>query len=158
MASEAERERIAIELKVWLRSQSRYKTIRELEGPTGIPYSSLRDYFSGDAAPVGERLQRLAALTRVPGLLALLPLAPPSGGGAKKQSRDQVARKILETTHRLMDELEFFKKGTAADRAVLRRVLSVRDVGYMTTLLKAIYDEDQFQTWLYFTEYKPEFR
>jgi hypothetical protein len=58
----------------------------------------------------------------------------------------------------LMAALEPFKKGTAEDRALLRRTVAARDVGYLTSLLKAMYDEDQFQTWVYFTHYTPDQR
>ncbi len=158
MASKAERERIGIDLKRWMRSQGRYKTIRELEKPTGIPYSSLKDYFSGAAAPAGERLERLAALTGVSSLLRLVPGQPREAVKPAAGSSDQMARAVLMTLHRLLDELNFFKRGGSVDRAVLRRVVPARDVGYVTTLLKAMYDEDQFQTWLYFAEYNPESR
>jgi hypothetical protein len=54
---------------------------------------------------------------------------------------------------KLADELEFFKKSTAA-RKTFRRIVPGEDVGYITTLLRALYDEDQFQRWLLFSEYK----
>jgi hypothetical protein len=71
MPTKPERERIAIELKKWLRSQDKYRTISELEHPTGIPYSSLKDYFQGRALPSGARLEKLAALTNIPNLASL---------------------------------------------------------------------------------------
>ena len=42
MASKAARERIAIELKKWLRSQVQYKTVKDLQMPTGISYESFK--------------------------------------------------------------------------------------------------------------------
>jgi hypothetical protein len=54
---------------------------------------------------------------------------------------------------KLADELEFFKKSPAA-RKTFRRIVPGEDVGYITTLLRALYDEDQFQRWLLFSEYK----
>ena len=158
MTNKIDRERMAIELKQWLRSQGRYRTIRELEGPAGIPYSSLKDYFSGAAIPKGDRLERLTALTGVPSLLSVRPDAPSGSTAAGGLTGEQTAREVLMTLHRLVNELHYFKRGTAADRATLRRVVPARDVGYATTLLKAMYDEDQFQTWVYFADYSPEAR
>lgn len=158
MKSKIDRERMAIELKKWLRSQNRYTTIRELETPTGIPYSSLKDYFAGAAVPRGERLQRLAAVTGIPALGALEPGSSSSLGTGDRPPVEEVARGVLMTLRRLVDELHFFRSGSPADRARLRRIVPARDVGYATTLLKAMYDEDQFQTWVYFADYKPEGR
>lgn len=157
MTSKIDRERMAIQLKQWLRSQGRYRTVRELEGPTGIPYSSLKDYFSGRAVPTGERRERLAALTGAPTLL-VKPLGGSGSPAVKSVSGEQAARDLLMTLHRLLNELHYFKRGTPADRATFRRLVPARDVGYVTTLLKAMYDEDQFQTWVYFADYTPEAR
>ncbi len=158
MPSKAERERIAIELKKWLRSQSHYKTVKELQAPTGIPYESLKDYFQGRSIPSGERLERLAALTALPSLSALAPVRPGQTVRTRPSSRKEMAQSVFTTIHRLLNELNSFKRGTAADRAVLRSIVPARDIGYLTTLLKAMYDEDQFQAWLYFAEYNPESR
>ena len=157
MAPKIDRERIALELKGWLRSQQRFRTIRELEPVTCIPYSSLRDYFCGHAAPVGERLRRLAGLTRVPSLVEQLGsgvTATPSP--TTTDDPTALAARVRDDADRLLADLEPFKRGTPEQRAVLRSTLPPRDVGYLTSLLKALYDEDQFETWLYFVEYKPE--
>jgi hypothetical protein len=157
MVPKIDRERLALELKAWLRSQQRFRTIRELESVTGIPYSSLRDYFCGHAAPVGDRLRRLASLTKVPSLLERLGSGTTAGETvAPSDELVNLAAKVREDADRLLADLEPFKRGTPQDRAVLKSTLPPRDVGYLTSLLKALYDEDQFETWLYFVEYKPE--
>jgi hypothetical protein len=157
MLRRVNRERIALELKTWLRSQQRYRTIRDLESVTGIPYSSLRDYFCGHAAPVGDRLRRLAGLTRIPSLMEQVTSGSGVGQpGVAPDSPENLAAKVREDADRLLADLEPFKRGTANDRAALKSALPARDVGYLTSLLKALYDEDQFETWLYFAEYRPE--
>ncbi len=164
MPPKADRERIAIELKKWLRSQDHYKTIKDLQGPTGIPYESLKDYFQGRSIPSGDRLEKLSDLT---GLSSLIELSPrrvsrtqktSDSPGIGTSSSKEIAQSVFTTVHRLLNELNFFKRGTSADRSILRQVVPARDVGYLTTLFKAMYDEDQFQTWLYFTEYNPDSR
>jgi len=53
-------------------------------------------------------------------------------------------------------ELEFFKKGSKDSREKLRQTLSSPDVGYITALLRALFDEDRFQNWLLMSTYKME--
>lgn len=64
------------------------------------------------------------------------------------------ATKIKKLLIALTDELEFFKQKPESVRKTFREIISGQDVGYITTLLRALYDEDQFQRWLLFSEYK----
>ncbi len=66
-------------------------------------------------------------------------------------TRVQAVEDILYT---LNDELQFFKEGSPHSRKILRQRLSGPDVGYMTTLLKALFDEEKFQNWLAMTTYE----
>ena len=61
---------------------------------------------------------------------------------------------VEDTLYALNDELEFFKEGSPHSRGILRRRLSGPDVGYVTTLLKALFDEETFQNWLAMTTYE----
>ncbi len=61
---------------------------------------------------------------------------------------------VEDTIYALNDELEFFKEGSPHSRGILRRRLNGPDVGYVTTLLKALFDEEKFQDWLAMTTYK----
>ncbi len=156
MSTKVERQRLAVDLKTWLRSQRRFRTVREVAAAAGIPYTSVKDYFNGRSVPQGERRRILGDLTRIPALRGHgeeVPNRTEASGSAAAR-----AEAVLQAVRRLLVDLDPFKAGTAEDRAVLRKTVPARDVGYLTTLLKAMYDEDQFQTWLYFTEYKPERR
>lgn len=73
--------------------------------------------------------------------------APRATGAEAKAS--EVSRLMRE----LSQELEFFKRGSKSDRDVVRRMIPGRDVGYLTSLLRALYDEDQFEAWILFSEY-----
>jgi len=66
-------------------------------------------------------------------------------------TRVQAVEDVLYT---LNDELQFFKEGSPHSRGILRRRLSGPDVGYVTTLLKALFDEEKFQNWLVMTTYE----
>ncbi len=61
---------------------------------------------------------------------------------------------VEDTLYTLNDELQFFKEGSPHYRGILRRRLSGPDVGYVTTLLKALFDEEKFQNWLAMTTYE----
>ncbi|MGH9364402.1 MAG: hypothetical protein ACRD1B_03935, partial [Thermoanaerobaculia bacterium] len=86
----------------------------------------------------------------------LSPARPGQAVQTRVPSSKEMAQAVFTTIHRLLNELNSFKRGTPADRAILRQTVPARDIGYLTTLLKAMYDEDQFQTWLYFADYNPE--
>jgi hypothetical protein len=53
----------------------------------------------------------------------------------------------------LSSELDFFKSCTENERKIFKRIVPGQDVGYITTLLRALYDEDKFQRWLLFSTY-----
>jgi len=80
-----------------------------------------------------------------------------AGGEAKattpaREALDQ-AREVRRQIRQLAVQLEYFKHGTPQDRTALRRIIPGRDMGYLTSLLRALYDEDQFEAWILFSEY-----
>jgi type III secretory pathway component EscV len=63
------------------------------------------------------------------------------------------AKKVANILVMLSTELEFFKRCSQGDREIFKKVVQGPDVGYITTLLRALYDEDKFQRWLLFSTY-----
>jgi len=63
------------------------------------------------------------------------------------------ARTVMRLLLSLSRELEFFKSCTEDERKIFKRIVPGQDVGYITTLLRALYDEDKFQRWLLFSTY-----
>jgi hypothetical protein len=63
------------------------------------------------------------------------------------------AKAVKATLHQLVRELEFFKKGTEADRKKFRELVDPMEIGYITSLLKALFDEEGFQRWILATEF-----
>ncbi|MBI4167294.1 MAG: helix-turn-helix transcriptional regulator [Acidobacteria bacterium] len=61
------------------------------------------------------------------------------------------SRRVAEVLAHLRGELEFFKAGSAEDREAFRRAIPGEQLGYVVSLLKALYDEDTFREWLHFT-------
>lgn len=72
----------------------------------------------------------------------------PSSNNAEARSR--TAMRLLMS---LSSELEFFKSCTENERKIFKKIVPGQDVGYITTLLRALYDEDKFQRWLLFSTY-----
>lgn len=70
------------------------------------------------------------------------------GGDAEER-----AKKTMRLLLNLSTELEFFKKCSEKERALFKKIVPGQDVGYITTLLRALYDEDKFQRWLLFSNY-----
>lgn len=86
-------------------------------------------------------------------------LAKELGRRSVADSREEVdqtpagrSRTITELLARLKGELQFFKAGSPEDREVLRKVMPGEQVGYVVSLLKALYDEEAFREWLHFSQ------
>ena len=63
------------------------------------------------------------------------------------------ARRVEEAIRKLVRELEFFRTGSREDREVFRQNISAQDVGYTISFLKALFDEDAFQNWIFAAQY-----
>ena len=63
------------------------------------------------------------------------------------------AKTVMLLLMSLSSELEFFKTCTENERRIFKKIVPGPDVGYITTLLRALYDEDKFQRWLLFSTY-----
>lgn len=74
---------------------------------------------------------------------------------ARKRITDNTtaAKAVKATLYQLVQELEFFKKGTEADRKKFRDLIDPMEIGYVTSLLKALFDEEGFQRWILATEF-----
>jgi hypothetical protein len=72
----------------------------------------------------------------------------PSSNNAEARSRT-----VMRLLMSLSSELEFFKNCTENERKIFKKIVPGQDVGYITTLLRALYDEDKFQRWLLFSTY-----
>jgi transcriptional regulator with XRE-family HTH domain len=66
---------------------------------------------------------------------------------------EERARNVMKLLMSLSKELEFFKRCPENERGTFKKIVPGQDVGYITTLLRALYDEDKFQRWLLFSTY-----
>lgn len=64
------------------------------------------------------------------------------------------AQNVAQILGDLDRELAFFREVTRRDaRHVLRKVVDAKDVGYLIALLKAMYDDDAFENWVFGAQY-----
>jgi hypothetical protein len=172
--SETEREQEATALRTWFSSQNRFGSWAAMERALKLTKDYLHSIKSGERRAVDPELRsKLFETTR---LEAFRPIV--RGVKSRKPQR-KMQRKISQQSPRdrdgieqlrddpseratrikillikLADELEFFKQKPEPVRRIFRKEIPGEDIGYVTTLLRALYDEDQFQRWLLFSDYK----
>ena len=152
-------------LRQWFQGQTKWKSLIEMAKHLEINKHTMSDYFNGRNYPKGENLKKLTDLTQLPILLQL----QQNNSGNKAQKQDikaqtlskeisplQNANDVYTKLTDLIALLDYFKKGTAKEREVLLQVIPPMQIGYITSLLKALYNEDEFQQWIFFSEYKIE--
>lgn len=123
-------------------------TIPECATKYGISPSTLSKYKRGARRPSSAKnVKAIAAILKDAQTLQSALLRKPDNDHEK-------ATKVKKLLVMLADELEFFKQNAESTRETFRRVVPGEDVGYITTLLRALYNEDQFQRWLLFSKYQ----
>ena len=120
---------------------------RELAEEIGIHYSTVRGWWfftQGKAArkPSAQHVERIAEFL-------------------ESKERPEIYSQRLEARHRankvrlllllLEDELRWFRKSDPVTRDEFRRELDASDIGYISSLLTMLTEEDKFQRWLALT-------
>jgi hypothetical protein len=62
-------------------------------------------------------------------------------------------RAVRATLQELAEQLEYFKKGSEVERKKFRELIDPMEVGYITSLMKALFDEEGFQRWVLASEF-----
>jgi len=137
-------------LAKWFANQKQWATRKQFANSIGIPYSTLKKYFSGTHFPSGRNLQKLYTATN---LDCFKQKSKVNQKSINKEaiSKAEVIKRLLFI---LNEELEYFKNGKAEERDLLRNILSGPDVGYITALLDSIFEEERFKDWLIMNTYK----
>lgn len=68
---------------------------------------------------------------------------------------EQRVRRIVGTFYSLKDQLDTLKGENEQGRELFRKYMSKRDAAYIVALLQALFSEDEFQKWIFFSEYRP---
>ncbi len=72
----------------------------------------------------------------------------------KSRSANDSTECIANMFYTLAEGLLSFQISTPKDRENLRKLISPPDVGFVISFLRAIYDEDKFSDFIYFTKYE----
>ena len=68
-------------------------------------------------------------------------------------TKEMRTEKVKDLLIKLEKELRFFRDGSREDRDCFRK-LSVYDIGYISSLLTMLCEEDKFKRWVVFTTNK----
>ena len=71
------------------------------------------------------------------------------------ENQNSVER-IASSFYILAEELIQFQNSTIEERQALRKHISSKDIGFLISFLKAIYDEDKFSDFIFFAKYELE--
>lgn len=118
---------------------------RELADELGILYNTLRGWFKpGKSRKNPSQLN----LSKIRAFL-------------ESRERPELYRQIEEARHKtekiryllllLEDELRWFRDGNPHAREIFRKELDASDIGYISSLLTMLSEEDKFKRWLALT-------
>lgn len=152
----------ARKLQAWFEKQRKFSSWDALARYLGINSGSLTHIKKGRRLIANMMIRmKLYEVTRIPDFSETPDLI--STRRARIQTSSAQTKSVSEYTapeamHRatqiqkllttLSSELEFFKNGSREAREILRKRVSGREVGYITSLLRALYDEDKFERWM----------
>jgi len=79
----------------------------------------------------------------------------------KKSFQDQIKRtsapeRLAVAFYSLSEEIISFRKSNLNQREKVRQLISSKDVGYIISFLKALFDEDKFSDFIFFSTYEFE--
>jgi hypothetical protein len=77
-----------------------------------------------------------------------------NGENKGEKNIDERIEHVKSLLEALEWELDFFKYGSSNRRELFRKSIFAPDVGYIIALLRALFDEERFQTWLIMSNYK----
>jgi hypothetical protein len=170
---------IALCVRDWLARNPEVGTIKKLSIISGVPYSTLKKIASAWRGPGLATLKRLVEYGGVESLSRFIeePMVSSQETVAKCVSTSQMpkdatvrkdeakqllnmaeveqrVRRIIGTFYSLKEQLEFLKGENEQGREFFRKYLSKRDAAYLVALLQALFSEDEFQRWIFFSEYR----
>ncbi len=159
------------ELEEWWTGHPEMRSYAMIGRRAGVSEVTVRRLFQGTQLPSPDTARMLADFIESPTLRICAETRfhrkgssqakhGRAAGGTPRQratvrsdARDRIAR-IESMLLGLAEEIEFFKKGTPAERELFKAMLDPTDIGYITSLLRAFFDEDAFQQWILLSRYE----
>jgi len=125
----------------WWETQHRYHTVRELADEIGWDVQSLNNCFQSKDMPPRLVIEKIAKIV-----------------GFEISALDfivqEAQRKTEKVKHLLLfleEELRWFRDSLKETRDIFRKKLDFGDIGYISSLLTMLGDEDKFKRWLTLT-------
>jgi AraC-like DNA-binding protein len=125
----------------WWKTQHRYSTIKNLADDIGWDMQNLTNHFKNKEMPPKLVIEKIAKIV-----------------GFETTSLDSILqeakRKVNKIKYILLfleEELRWFRDGSKEARDILREELDPGDIGYLSSLLTMLGDEDKFRRWLTLT-------
>ncbi len=130
-----------IKILKWWETQHQYSTVRELADEIGWDVQNLNHHLQNKEIPpklVVEKIAKTIGL-EIPTLDFII------------QGAQQKTEKVKYLLLFLEEELRWFRDGLKETRDVFREELDLGDIGYISSLLAMLGDEDKFRRWLTLT-------
>src|SRR3990172_9988325 len=125
----------------WWKTQHHYSTLNELAGEIGWDAQSLGRYLRSQERPPRLVVEKIAKTIGVE-----IPRSDFSSEEALRKT-DKVKYLLLF----LEEELRWFRDASQGAREIFRKQLDPDDIGYISSLLTMLEDEDKFKRWLALT-------
>jgi len=119
---------------------------KEMAQKLNIPYSTFKKWFSKI-----KRLPSIANIKKIENLLGSQ--KPPSIESNIEEAQQRVA-KVKNILLLLEKELNWFRNSSKKERDVFRNKLDLNDIGYISSLLTMMGEEDKFKRWVTLTTNK----
>lgn len=126
-----------IKILKWWETQHRYSSIREFADEIGWDAGTLFNHMQTKEMPPKVVIEKISET---------LGLKIPSSGIKSRDVQKRV-EKVKYLLILLEDELRGFRDGSKENRDILRQTLDFSDIGYISSLLTMIADENKFIRW-----------
>ena len=125
----------------WWETQHRYSTVRELADEISWDVQNLDNYLQNEEMPPKPVVEKIAETAgfEIPDLDSMLKEA--------KRKTEKIEHLLLL----LEKELRWFRDGPKEARDIFRKELAPGDVGYISSLISMLGEEDKFKRWLILT-------
>jgi hypothetical protein len=131
-----------------------YSSIAQLSKAVGLSRQSIGDYFYARHKPTQKTWTLLISLLSNRKVENIEPGHEKGSGSAEVSIVVSSAQKLKALLFLIEEELNYFKNSSKDDRRILKELIPGPTVGYITSLLSALYDEDQLEIFRTFSEQK----
>jgi transcriptional regulator with XRE-family HTH domain len=130
-----------IKILKWWETQHQYSTVREFADEIGWDMQNLIYYLQNKEMPPKLVVEKIAKIIgfEIPSLDSIIQ------GAQRKTEKIKYLLLFLE------EELRWFRDGSKEARDIFREKLDLGDIGYVSSLLTMLGDEDKFKRWLTLT-------